>query len=193
MRRAIGRRLGACEAEAGFTLMELLVTMTMGVIVMGAVAALLITAVKAQPQISAKSQNISTARWVLERLTREIREGVAVAPEKATASEVSFRTYVRSSTCAGGVLASSAPAIECQVTYKCTTTYCTRTQSAPGVYTGTATKIFSGINNANVFSYTPSAAAPTYIKITLQFPNPSGGGSLTVSDGASMRNATLSY
>jgi Tfp pilus assembly protein PilW len=189
---AIRRRLGSGRSEAGFTLMELLVTMTMGVIVMGAVAALLITAVKAEPQITAKSQNISTARWVLERLTREIREGVAVAPERATASEVSFRTYVRSTTCAGGTPPSGTPAIECQVTYRCTVTSCTRTQSAPGVYTGTPITIFSGIDNANVFSYTPSAAEPTYVKVTLHFPNPSGGGDLTVTDGASMRNATLS-
>jgi type II secretory pathway pseudopilin PulG len=185
------RRLRRPGGEAGFTLIELLVSSTMGVIVMGAVAALLITAVKDQPQISEKSQNISTARWVLERLTREIRNGIAVTPGRATGSEVSFRTYVRSSTCEGGKLASSAPAIECQVTYRCTTTSCSRTQSAPGVFTGTARTIFSGIDDSNVFSYVPSASAPTFIRITLNIPNPSGTGDLTVSDGASLRNATL--
>src|SRR5262249_32057216 len=117
------RRLRQPGREAGYTLIELLVSMTMGVVVMGAVAALMIVAVKDQPQISEKSQNISTARWVLERLTREIRNGIAVTPGMATASEVSFRTYVRTSSCdAGGPLASGSPAIECQVTYSCTTT-----------------------------------------------------------------------
>ncbi len=61
----------------------------------------------------------------------------------------------------------------------------------PGVYTGTATTIFSGIDSSNVFSYSPSAAAATYIGVTLRLPNPSGSGDLTVSDGASLRNATL--
>jgi prepilin-type N-terminal cleavage/methylation domain-containing protein len=183
--------MGAGRAEAGFTLVELLVASAMGVVVMGAVASLLISAVKDQPRISKRAQNVSTARWVLERLTREIRNGVAVSSEKATPSEVSFRTYVRNATCAGGTASSSAPAIECQVTYNCTTNSCTRTQAAPGVYTGTARPIFTGINNSSVFTYTPSASEPTYIRITLHFPNPDGTGDLTISDGASLRNATL--
>jgi Tfp pilus assembly protein PilW len=190
MRRALGRRLSA--GESGFTLVELLVGATMGVIVMGAVGTLLISAMKAQPKISKRSQNISTARWVLDRFTHEIRNGIAVSPGKASASEVSFRTYVRSSTCAGGgTPASGTPAIECQVTYKCTTTTCSRIQAAPGTYTGTATPVITGLGSSSVFSYSPSSTAPTYIGITLHFPNPDGGGDLTVSDGASLRNATL--
>jgi type II secretory pathway pseudopilin PulG len=192
MRRAIGGRLRVRGGESGFTIVELLVAGAMGVVVMGAVASLMISALKAQPSISKKDQNVSTARWVLERLTREIRDGIAVSSGKATPSEVSFRTYVRSTTCAGGGQpAAATAAIECQVTYKCTTTSCTRTQSPPGEYTGTARTIFTGINNSSVFSYTPNATAPTFIKITLHFPNPTGSGELTVSDGASLRNATL--
>jgi len=193
MRRALSRRL--LPGESGFTLVELLVGATMGVIVMGAVGSLLISAMKSQPKISKRAQNIATARWVLDRFTHEIRNGIAVSPGKASASEVSFRTYVRSSTCAGGgTPASGTPAIECQVTYKCTTTTtttCSRTQAAPGTYTGTATTVITGLGSSSVFSYSPSSTAPTYIGITLHFPNPDGGGDLTVSDGASLRNATL--
>ena len=108
MRRAWSRRLA--PGEAGFTLIELLVASTMAVIVMGGVATLVISAVQGQPEISKRAQNVSTARWVLERLTREIRNGIAVAPGKATASEVSFRTYVRASSCtAGGTPGSATP------------------------------------------------------------------------------------
>jgi hypothetical protein len=129
---------------------------------------------------------------VLERLTREIRDGVKV--DNATASAVSFETYVRHTTCGGTTpLAGTSPSIRCEVTYICTTTSCSRIEAAPGVYTGTATPIFKGINSSNVFSYSPSAVAPTYVKVTLQMPNPSGPAALTVSDGASLRNATLSY
>lgn len=192
MRRALSRRLAIPGSEAGFTLVELLVASAMGVVVLGAVGSLVISAMRAQPQISKRAQNISTARWVLERLTREIRDGVKV--DNATASAVSFETYVRHTTCGGTTpLASSLPSIKCEVTYTCTTTSCSRTEAAPGVYTGTATPIFEGINSSNVFSYSPSAAAPTYVKVTLQMPNPSGPAALTVSDGASLRNATLSY
>jgi type II secretory pathway pseudopilin PulG len=194
------RVLGGGSGERGLTLIELLVAATMGVILMGAAASLLISAVKDQPKISQRAQTISTARWVMERFTREIRNGIAVEPKHATASEVSFTTYVRTPTCGGsGTLAGTAKAIPCQVTYKCSTTKCTRTVAAPGIFTGTARTIFEGINSSSVFSYTPepseSPEDPTvkFIEVTLRFPNPDGGGNLTISDGASLRNATLLY
>jgi prepilin-type N-terminal cleavage/methylation domain-containing protein len=191
VRAALKARLRGCRGEAGFTLIELLVASVMGVVVLGAVGSLVISAMKDQPRISESSQDISTARWVLERLTREIRDGVRV--DNATASSVSFQTYVRHSTCGGtGTLPSSSPSIKCEVTYTCATTYCTRTEAAPGVYTGTAARIFEGIDSSDVFSYVPEED-PTFIKVTLHMPNPDGaaGGGTTVSDGASLRNATL--
>jgi type II secretory pathway pseudopilin PulG len=193
MRQAAGQRLA--PGDGGFTLIELLIASTMAVIVMSGVATLVISAVRGQPEISKRAQNVSTARWVLERMTREVRNGIAITPGKATSDEVSFRTYVRTSSCStGGTPAGEDPAIECQVTYKCSTagaTTCTRTQSAPNTYTGTTTTVISGLGSSNVFGYTPSTGDPTYIEITLSIPNPSGGGSLTVTDGASLRNATL--
>jgi type II secretory pathway pseudopilin PulG len=184
---------GTSRREGGFSLIELLVASTMGIIVLSAVGSLVISAMRSQPEISRRAQNITTARWVLERLTREIRNGIAVDPKRATSSEVSFRTYVRRSTCGGGVLASNLPARECQVTYRCTTTKCSRLEAAPGVYTGTETTIFEGIDSSNVFSYSPNPQEATFIKITLRLPNPSGPAALTVSDGASLRNATLAF
>jgi hypothetical protein len=192
MKAVLHARLAGRGGEAGITLVELLVASAMGVVVLGAVGSLVISALRDQPRISEQAQTISTARWVLGRLTREIRDGVKV--DKATASEVSFETYVRHTTCGGTTpLAGTSPSIRCEVTYTCTTMSCSRVEAAPGVYTGTATPIFKGINSSNVFSYSPSAAAATYIKVTLQMPNPSGPAALTVSDGASLRNATLGY
>jgi len=185
-------RVGWPRGEGGFTLIELLVSMTMGVIVLGAVGSLVVSAMKNQPRISERAQDITTARWVLERLTREIRNGVRV--DKATSSSVSFETYVRHTTC-GGItpLASSVASIKCEVTYTCTTTKCTRLEAAPKTYTGTATQIFEGIDSSSVFAYTPSPQKATFVKVTLHMPNPSGDAPLTVSDGASLRNATLLY
>lgn len=210
MRRALGGRPAGSRGEAGFTLIEMLVASTMSVVVVGAASLMLISAVKDQPKISKRAQNISSARWVLERLTREIRNGTVV--NRASGSSVSFQTYVRHAA-AGGVatcggteqLASTLPAIKCEVTYTCTTTSCTRTEAAPEIYTGTATTIFSGIDRSEAFCYVPSSnpdpticgppPAPvgkaTYIGVTLHIPNPSGGSGLTVSDGADLRNATL--
>jgi len=152
---------------------------------------MVIGVMRAQPEVSGRAQNISEARWVLERLTRELRNGVAVTT--ATPSEVSFRTYVRRTACgAEGTLASSSPAIECQVTYSCTTTSCRRAEAAPGSEEeGAETTIFTGIDDSSVFSYSPNEEEPTYVGATLHIPNPSGPADLTISDGASLRNATL--
>lgn len=192
MRRVRGRLEGAGD-ESGFTLIEMLVAMTMGVVVMGGVLILLIGAMRAQPEIDQKSTNIATARWALERLTREIRNGIVVSPGRATASSVSFEAYVRHTICGGSTaLPSTSAPIKCEITYSCSGESCTRIEAAPGVYTGTATRILSGLNNSSsVFSYSP-ATNPTYIGVTLRIPDPSGSGSFTASDGATLRNATLS-
>jgi hypothetical protein len=163
----------------------------MSVVLLGAVGSMVISAMRAQPDLSKKSQNVSTARWALERMTREIRNGIKV--DVATAGSVSFEAYVRHSTCgASTLLPSASPSIKCEVTYACSSTQCIRKETSPGVLTGgTPRIIFSGINDASVFSYTPSTTAATYVGIKLRMPNPDGPSALTVSDGASLRNATL--
>lgn len=189
--------------EGGFTLIEMLVAMTMGVVVMGGVLILMIGAMRSQPKLESQATNIQTARWTLERMTREIRDGITV--DRATPSSVSFQTYVRQATCGGTtMLPSAATATKCEVTYTCSGEVCTRLESAPGVYTGTPTTLLTGIGNSGVFCFVPStekdpskcgaaaASQPaTYIGITLTMPEASGSGGLTASDGASLRNATL--
>jgi type II secretory pathway pseudopilin PulG len=191
MRRLLGRRLATRTPEAGYTLIELLVASAMGIVLLGAFGSMLISSMRSQPEKTKRAQAVSTARWVTERMTREIRNGVAV--DEALATKVSFRTYLRRTTCgASTVPASSSPSIECRVTYTCTTTSCTRNETAPAVVTGgTPRTLIKGIDDSNVFTYSPSAANATFIGITLHFPNPTGPADLTVSDGASLRNATL--
>jgi len=177
--------------EAGFTLVELLVASAMGVVLLAIAGTMVTSAMRSQPDLSERSQNISTARWVLERLTREIRNGIEV--DTATQSSVAFQTYVRHTACGDMTpLASESPSIRCEVTYTCTPPSCTRTETAPDVLSGgTPVTIFSGIDDDDVFTYSPSEEAATYVGITLHIPNPDGPSALTVSDGASMRNAVL--
>ena len=186
-------RLRRSRGDAGFTLVELLVASAMGVVVMGAVASLVISALRDQPKISQQAQNITTARWVLERLTHEIRNGVDASAKPIPAKSPSRPTCDIPPAASTADLPSASPAIKCQVTYACTTTACSRTEAAPGIYTGTPRPIFSGINSSQVFTYAPNTTEATYVKATLSLPNPSGTGALTVSDGASLRNATLGY
>ena len=195
MRRVLRARLCG-SGEAGFTLVELLVATAMGVVLMAGVAAMVVAAMRSQPEVSKRSQNISSARWMLERLTREIRNGVFVEGTP-TPQEVSFRTFVRHTSCGGtGTLPSSSPAIVCKVTYTCNTTSCSRAEAEPGKSSGLPQTIITGIDSSNVFTYRPTGAKPediSYIGVTLHLPNPKGPAGITVSDGASMRNAILAH
>jgi type II secretory pathway pseudopilin PulG len=186
-------RLRRQSGEGGFTLVELLVASAMGVVVMGAVASLVISTVKQQPKITKETQNVSSARWMLERLTHELRNGIAVV--EGTPSKISFEGYVRHSTCGGTtLLPASSPAIKCWIAYECSTTACTRKETAPKTTTGPVTTVFTGLASNQIFTYVPSAANATYVKATLQLPDPTSAGSpLVISSGASLRNATLGY
>jgi Tfp pilus assembly protein PilW len=185
-------RLAGGNGEAGLTLIELLVASAMGVVLLGAVGSMVIGSMRAQPEVSKRAQNITSARWVLERLTKEIRNGVSV--DTALPNEISFKTYLRHSSCGSSTtLASNQPAILCQVTYGCSTTTCSRIEAAPGVETGTAKPVFDGIDDSSVFSYVPNLEDPTFVGVTLHLPNPEGSADLTISDGASLRNGTLAH
>lgn len=203
--RALRGRAHQLRSEAGMTLIEMLVALVMGLIVVGGATTLMISAVRKQPEQQKQAQSISTARYELERMTREIRNGTSVT--SATASSVSFVARMRRTVCGGGVpTSSSTPSIQCQVVYSCSTTSCSRTEREVGkTIGGTTTTIVTGIESAEVFCFVPSAnadptecgpeksgTAPTYIGVTLRVPNPSERGNLTVSDGASLRGATLS-
>lgn len=198
MSRRLAERLNALRAEGrerGVTLVEVLVATAIGVALLAVVSSLLVGALRGQPRITKKNADIGTARWVLDRMTSELRNGIVIS--QATASSVSFQAYVRRTTCGGPTApAATAPSIKCQVTLSCTTSpkACSRQEAAPGdVGGGTAATVFTGLSNGSaVFTYLPNASTPTYVKVTLTLPDPTGGGdSLTISDGATLRNAVL--
>jgi Tfp pilus assembly protein PilV len=203
MIRALRRRLAVRDPEAGLTLIELMVAVAMSVTIVGAATAMLISAVRTQPEQSKRAQNITTARYQLDRLTRELRNGVKVTT--ATPAEVSLVARVRRVSCGGSVPEDpDIGAIQCQITYACEPTYCTRVEAPLESTSGQAVKVVTGIDDPNVFCFVPSSnedptecgpaqeeASPTYIGVVLHVPNPSGEAKLTISDGASLRTATF--
>lgn len=188
MSRRIRARLGA--GEAGLTLVEMLVAAMVGIVVLGATSSMLISTVRTQPKVSDRAQDASTARWVLERMTREIRNGVAVQ-EGSTVSTLVFTAQVRHASCgSSAALPASSSSIECKVTYSCSSTQCTRSETTPtAVGNGTPTPIFTGIDSEKVFSYSPDVESATFVGVTLRFPDPDDGGKFTISDGATLRGA----
>jgi hypothetical protein len=186
------------------TLVEVLVAMVMSLVIVSASTAMLISAVRDQPALSGKAQNVSTARWQLERIVRELRSSIKV--ETATASELSVVATMRRATCGGSVSTDpNAEPIKCKVTYRCTGTACTRNEATlGGTPVGTPTVALSGLDDpGNVFCFVPSTAAdptqcgpaqsespPTYVGVNLEVPSPESPGLLTISDGATLRTAT---
>jgi Tfp pilus assembly protein PilV len=192
------------EDESGLTLIEMLVAALMSVIIVAAACAMLISAVKDQPGLSRKAENVTTARYQLERVVREIRTAVKV--EKATASEVELLTKTQRTTCGAATKASpSVQRVQCRVTYRCSGTTCTRTEATEGgVKVGATMVALTGIESPSVFCFVPSAESdpskcgsprsgtvPTYVGMNLQVKNPEGAGLLTISDGATLRTQTF--
>jgi Tfp pilus assembly protein PilV len=187
--------------ESGMSLIEMLVAMLMSVIIVGAACAMLISAVKDQPGLSTKAQNVTTARYQLERVVREVRKAVKV--ERATPTEVILLTRTQRTTCGGTTKASpEVQRPQCRITYLCSGTSCTRTEATEGgTVVGAATVALSGLESPSVFCFVPSTetdpskcgaprtgeGSPTYIGVNLRVPNPEGPGLLTISDGATLR------
>jgi Tfp pilus assembly protein PilV len=194
----------ALKNESGLTLIEMLVAALMSVIIVSAACAMLITAVKDQPGLGRKAENVTTARYQLERVVREIRTAVKV--EIATTTEVELLTKTQRTSCGGTTKASpSAQRVQCRVTYRCSGTTCTRSEATEGrVPVGTATVALTGLESPSVFCFVPSeefdpskcglprsGTVPTYVGMNLQMENPEGRRPLTISDGATLRTQTF--
>jgi prepilin-type N-terminal cleavage/methylation domain-containing protein len=177
------------RSERGFTLVELLVAITIGMVVLGGAVTVFIGAVRSGPRTSAKVTAVQQGRVVIDRMTRELRQGGEVLDTPAaTASQISFITYVKRSTCTGSVAAASIP---CRVTYACTADACSRQVADPdGSPSGASVQIVSGLATTNVFSYVPPTD-PSYVGVELAFAQ-SEGGPVVVADGATLRNGESS-
>jgi Tfp pilus assembly protein PilW len=177
--------------ERGFGMVELLTTAGLTVLLIGTIGMVLIVAARQQPRISDRAASIQHGRELVERFTRELREGFAVETSPApSASSITFRTYVRRATCGSGTsLTPSQPAIECKVTYSCDAGTCTRTENpVSGPQTGQPVTMTTGLASSNVFSYLPSSSAPEHVGVTLVFPAEGSEDAITIADGASLRN-----
>lgn len=174
------RRLtDTARSEGGFTMPELLVAMTTALIIAVAAFALLATTSRMQPEVSDRSAEISEARMMVERISRELRQGYGV--DSATPSRLVLLTY--SGDCR--TAAAGTGAAECRVTYSCTSGVCTRQAADPsGTYTGRVTELVSGLASDEVFQ-----PQPGYLGIQVTYPAARGDDAVTLTDGVALRNA----
>lgn len=168
--------------ERGMTLVELMLAALLGLVVIGGAFTMFAGAIHSQPRDSAKVAAMQEARSTVDRITRELRQGWETPT--AMAGQLAIVTYVKQATCGG---AAASTSIACRVTYTCSGTTCTRVVSQPnGSAPGSSTTVASGLSSTSVFTYSPSAADPSYVGVTLSLTG--SGQPFTLSDGVALRN-----
>jgi len=164
------------------TLVELLIASTMGLVVVGAALSMFVSGVRSEPRTASKVAAIQQARFTLDRMTRELRQGLSV--EVPTSTELEMVTYVKEVSCGGVVSSTSIP---CEVTYDCEGEICTRTVAQPdGSAPGSPTQVVEGLASPEVFDPEP-ALAPIYIGVDFAIATETED-PVELSDGVALRN-----
>lgn len=174
---------------------ELLVGLMIGLMVAAGGMIILQIAVRSQPESSTRSAQIQEGRAMMERLSRELRQGESV--EFATSTGLTINTYVKSASCGGPT---AATAILCTVSYSCADGTCSR-QEHDGSGGDGAQTVVTGLASDDVFRYceaevpdcepAASASNPGYVEITLSYPRTDGDEAVTFTDGVHLRNLIL--
>ena len=175
------------RSEDGYTLVELLVASTMGLVVVGAAVMLFVGAVRSEPRTSSKVAAIEQGRIAVERITRDVRQASSILTYAP--GQLALITYVNQSTCNGGAGGAS---IQCRVTYTCSAGACTRTVSQPnGTSPGASVTVVTGLASDEPFAYTPAVGEPGFVEAELSFTTREGG-PVVIADGAAIRNGAAS-
>jgi Tfp pilus assembly protein PilW len=157
----------------------------LSVIVIGGTIVVMMLALRSEPRAAERSADVQQARTVMDGITRELRQGATII--SGTPFELTMVTFVNSATCGGS---SSPTARQCRVTYRCAAATCSRIEQNPdGSGTPRSRQVVSGLSGDPVFTYSPSAAAASYIGVQMVFPSENGDDSITITDGVSLRNA----
>jgi len=182
--RARRRAVAALRREeGGFTLLELLVATTIGLVVVAGAMTIFLSGVKSQPRASSKVAAIQQGRFTVDRIVRELRQGLEV-PATPAGDHLEIVTYVKATSCGGSA---GGPAIPCRVIYNCESDACTRAVAQPdGTGAGAAVQVVDGLTSVNIFSYSPSAADASFVGVTLSLE--SDGEPVVLGDGAALRN-----
>lgn len=175
------------SAEGGYTLIELLLVAVLGLGVLTAGYTVLQTSSRQQVSQSERAAQIQQARTMVERITREVRQGSGVV--SADGSSLSLVTWVQRTSCGGE--AGGTSSIQCRVTYQCSSGACTREETEPEVAaSGGGSQLVGGLATGPVFTYTPSMEDPTFIEVKLAFAD-EGAETVSIEGGVALRNAVV--
>jgi len=173
--------------ESGFTLIELLVAASLMLIVFAVALGMLQLAGEKEPEARAANARIQEAQVGVERVVRELRQTYNVV--SATPSSLTVETYLQTTSCVNGSTGSSRP---CRITYACASGNCTRTVGTVGGSSwDTPSRFASDVLSNNIFTYSPTSAAPTSVTMTVGLRAEGSEDAITLSDGAVMRNVSV--
>ena len=161
---------GAKRSESGFTVVELLLAMTLLAGVMTALVQVFTAAGPVAGRDQARSAGIMDAQTGLAKMTRDLRQAQTI--NSATATAVDFNATI--------------DGVSQRILYDCSTTdpgttykRCVKATSsnltvAPLASAGVPviTRLANGATA--VFSYSPSASAPTYVSVHVEVPRQGG-------------------
>lgn len=165
--------------ETGFTLVELLVATAIALVLLGVTVALITSALQSEPRSTSRSSQIEAGRVMLERITRELREGCKVVSDGEAG--LSLSVYMGCE--------DDLPTY----TYICSPEGEGRKCERNNVAADTSELMVSGLeDDLNGAWPVFTLQNDSYVEIQLRFPRAEAGGeSVTLSDGVAMRNQAL--
>lgn len=178
--------------EGGFTLIELIIAMAMGLIVTAAAVTFLISVMHREPKTTSSADVIGNARNAVEQITGDLRVGESVPTSEPSSLQMTAECSQVGSNATGN----------CEVAYNCfqepgAVTYeCQRS-----VGNAPATTVISGLASGRVFCVYPTSEAgsecglqgpelPRYVGVKLELPNYNEAeGSTVLEGGAALHNS----
>jgi prepilin-type N-terminal cleavage/methylation domain-containing protein len=188
----VGYRATMAGDQDGFTLVELLIAVVIGLLLVGSTVSLFTAGVRSEPRISERSAQIQEARTMAERLSRELRLGSNASSPNP--SQLMILTYVPRAECGNPTPGATQ---RCRIFYGCSTAGdCTRTECGPNTITppdgcGASTQVVEGLADNQVFAFTPRTPGQAFVSVRLAFPAGDGEDAITIEDGVALRNPPL--
>jgi prepilin-type N-terminal cleavage/methylation domain-containing protein len=168
------------RANSGYTLVELLVAMSVGLVLLFAILAFIERASRSQESTANRSEQLTQARTGFNRMVREIRDAAYFKLLTSQVAEVATPVQSRGTGTYSGNLR--------LVRYDCSSSQrCVRQEGPVGGSLGPGATLFTDVQNADVFTPVPDFLNPNYVAVDLHIGVPHSA-SIVLQDGVTLRN-----
>jgi type II secretory pathway pseudopilin PulG len=165
--------------EGGWTLIQLVVSMPLMVMLLGAALVSYNNGLTSQNRTGNRSEAVTQQQIGLERMSRDLRQAVGFTLQ--TSERVDFQLPVRQN----GTIAYEP------VRYDCSSGSCLRYSGPIGGSVGTAgNPVIIGVNNVDIFTPQPNDFNPYYLLIKVVVNVKASSVPVTLTDGVDLRNQT---